>query len=390
MNIERDIRHQFELSLGQYPVVTLVGPRQSGKTTLSKILCPDFPFINLEQPETRVIAAEDPRAIFNKYPDHLIIDEVQRVPEILSYIQAIVDEKQQDGMFVLTGSEQPELHQALSQSLAGRTAILELYPLSQHELQQANFNLLLNQQLLNGCYPRIYKKDLNPTQMYRDYVKTYLERDVRRMINLKDLTLFQRFIKLCAARTGCILNLSNLSNEVGVSHHTINHWISVLQASFLIRLLPPYFENFGKQVIKSPKLYFTDVGLAAYLLEIESLSQIDRDPLRGNLFETFVVMELMKTRLNRGLEPNLYYYRDAQQNEVDLIYKRGSELIPIEIKSSQTFQTSHLKGINYFRKLVGKRCGLSYLVYAGDQDFKMRDCHILPYRNIGNYAEDFT
>lgn len=374
--------HCIQLSK-QYPVVTITGPRQAGKTTLARSLFKNYPYINLEEPDIRELVKRDPRAILNKYPTHLIIDEVQRVPELLSYIQAIVDEVGQEGMYILTGSHQLELHEALAQSLAGRTAILELLPLSLAELKTAGFALSTNELLLSGGYPRIYNKGIKPTQVYRDYIKTYLERDVRRMINLKDLTTFQRFMKLCAARTGCILNLNSLGNEVGVSHHTIKHWISILQASYLITFVPPYFENFGKQIIKSPKLYFTDVGLVCYLLEIETISQIDRDPLRGNLFETMVVTELLKTRLNQGRDPHLYYYRDSQKNEVDIIYKLGSLLIPIEIKSAQTIAKSFFKNLNYFKKLVGSRCGSSYLIYAGDQEFQIEEAKILNYQNTG-------
>lgn len=381
MNFSRKISNQFRQLLGQYPIVTVVGPRQSGKTTLATLNCNDYDYINLEDPETRLIAHEDPKALFSKYPERVIIDEIQLVPELLSYLQVIVDKEQKDGMFVITGSHQLALHESITQSLAGRTAILELLPLSMAELQSENIHQTTDELMLKGCYPRIYKKGLNPTQAYRDYVKTYIERDVRKMINLKDLVSFQRFMKLCASRTGCELNMSSLANDVGVSNHTIKHWLSILQASYLIHLVMPYFENFGKQVVKMPKLYFTDVGLATYLLEIESIAQLNRDPLRGQLFETLIYTELVKARYNQGREPNLYYYRDSKKNEVDLIYKQGSALVPIEVKSSQTIQKRHFKGLDYFRALVQNRCSLSYLVYAGDQDIVFGDNHVLNYLN---------
>lgn len=381
MTFHRDIAdHCLHLSK-QYPIVTVTGPRQSGKTTLVKTLFKDYPYINLEAPDIRELAQRDPRALLNKYPDRLIIDEIQHAPELLSYIQTIVDEKNKDGMYILTGSHQVALHEALSQSLAGRTALLELLPLSLSELKQAGFDLPLNQQLLTGYYPRIYSKNLDPTQTYRDYVKTYLERDVRSMIQVKDLLVFQRFMKLCAARTGQMLNINSLANDVGVSNHTIKHWLSILQASFLVMLVTPYFENFGKQVIKSPKLYFTDVGLVCFLLEIETTSQVDRDPLRGHLFETMVAMDLIKTRLNQGRDHHLYYYRDNLKNEVDLIYKAGTELIPIEIKSAQTINQDFFKGLRYFRKLTGNRCGQPYLIYSGEQEFEFTEGHILNYHH---------
>ena len=387
MRFNRTMAKQCQQLAQQYPVVTLTGPRQSGKTTLVRELFSDYPYLNLEEPDVRELAVRDPRAILNKYPDQLILDEVQRVPELLSYIQAAVDEKGHDGMYILTGSHQLELHEALAQSLAGRTALLELLPLSLSEMKQADISLPLNQQLLSGFYPRVHYKNLDPTQAYSAYVKTYLERDVRRMINLKDLLTFQRFMKLCAARTGCILNMSNLANEVGVSQHTIKHWLSILQASFLVILIPPYFENFGKQAIKSPKLYFTDVGLVCYLLEIETLAQVDRDPLRGNLFETLVVLDLIKARLNQGRDPHLYYYRDSQKKEVDLIYKKGSELIPIEIKSAETISQSFFNNLNYFHELVGARCGQPHLVYSGTEEFSLDAGKVVNYHNAHQIIE---
>lgn len=374
MRFERDITTELHRSLADYPVVTITGPRQSGKTTLVRTLCPDYPYINLKEPDVREIAVEDPRSILNKFPEQLIIDEIQYAPDLLSYIQAIVDENQINGQYIVTGS-----HQALSQSLAGRTALLRLLPLSLHEINLANLDRSTDELLLTGGYPRIYKQKLNPTKANRDYIKTYLERDVRSLINLKHLLTFQRFMKLCAARTGQILNMHSLANETGVSSHTIKHWLSILQASYIISLVPPFFENFGKQVVKSPKLYFTDVGLAAFLLGIETTTQMNRDPLRGHLFETLVVTELMKTRLNQGLDPNLYYYRDSQKNEVDILYQRGHELIAIEIKSAQTIGRHFFKGIDYFRQLVGERCSDAYLIYSGKKEFELHDTKIIDY-----------
>lgn len=369
-------------SAKKYPIVTIMGPRQSGKTTLAKSVFPDYPYINLEDPSTREIADRDPKALLNKYPDRLIIDEIQRAPALLSHIQVITDQQQRDGQYILTGSYQLELHDALVQSLAGRSSILELLPLSLSELAQQGGELTTNELLLSGFYPRLHVKNIEPAQMYRDYVKTYLERDVRRIINVKNLLQFQRFMKLCAARTGCVLNMDSLANEVGVSNKTIKEWISILQATFLVTLLTPYYENFGKQVIKSPKLYFTDVGLACHLLEIETLAQVDRDPLRGNLFETMVVMDLIKSRLNLGREPQLYYYRDSRKNEIDIIFKQGSQLIPVEIKSAQTISTSYLKRLNYFKKLVGdERCGQPCLIYAGEEEYELQEARFLNYHN---------
>ena len=388
MLFSRDISQQCLTLAKQYPVVTIMGPRQSGKTTLVKHLFKDYAYINLEAPDIRELVAHDPRSVLNKYPNGLIIDEIQNVPSVLSYIQTLVDEKQQEGLYILTGSHQVSLHEAISQSLAGRTAILQLLPMSLSELHAANVTLSLDELLLSGGYPRVHAKSLSPTQVYRDYVQTYLERDVRKIINLKDLLLFQRFIKLCAARTGHVLNMNSLSNEVGVTSHTIKHWLSILQASYLVQLISPYFENFGKQIIKSPKLYFTDVGLACYLLDIETVSQMNRDPLRGHLFETLVAMDLIKTRINQGREPNLYFYRDSQKHEVDLIYKTGAELVPIEIKSAQTISRSFFKGIDYFNTLLPQgRILQNYIVYAGTEEFSLENANVIQYSNAHQIVE---
>jgi hypothetical protein len=367
---------------GQYPVVSIMGPRQSGKTTLIKKTFLDKAYVNLEVPDLRLAAKSDPKGFLNQYPQGLILDEIQRVPELLSYIQVIVDEDRVPGKYILSGSHQIALHEAVSQSLAGRVGLLNLFPLTQTELKNAGFNLELNDQIYHGFYPGIYHDDLNPTQAYRFYVQTYLEKDVRQISQIQNLITFQNFMKICAGRIGQIIDYASMANQVGISANTIKNWISVLEASYIIIRLKPYFENFGKRVIKAPKLYFTDVGLAAYLLDIEKASHISRDPLRGHLVENLSVMELYKYRHNRGLEPNIYYYRDSQQNEVDVIIKQGNLLTPIEIKSAQTFDTSFLKGIKYFKKLAGERINKSFLVYSGDVIQTVSDIQLLNYRNV--------
>ncbi|MCH9769974.1 MAG: ATP-binding protein [Gammaproteobacteria bacterium] len=378
---ERTIEKQLLEASHQYPVVTITGPRQSGKTTVVQRTFPNKPYANLELTDVRLMAESDPRKFLNQFPDGAILDEIQHVPGLLSYIQVIADERDQAGLFILTGSHQMSLHQAISQSLAGRTALLTLLPMTLSELGHAGFNLELNAQLLYGGYPRIYRKQLDPTEAYRHYFHTYIERDVRQLINIKNLNLFNKFIKLCAGRIGSTIEANNLANEVGVSHHTINQWLSILEASYIIFRLPPYFENFGKRVIKSPKLYFTDVGLAAHLLDIETTNQIARDPLRGALFENLVILELMKYRLNQGKDPKLYFYRDNHQNEVDAVIKLGHELIPIEIKSAETFHDRFLKGLKYFKTISKDRTPRSYLVYAGSTESTIHDCEIMNYTN---------
>lgn len=368
-----------------YPVVTILGPRQSGKTTLVRSTFPSKPYVNLEALDIQSMAKMDPRAFLEQYPRGAILDEIQRSPHLLSYIQIIVDESDTKGLFILTGSHQLELHHAISQSLAGRTALLQLLPMSLDELTQAGFHLSLDEVLLKGGYPRIYKDDLNPTKTYRHYFQTYIERDLRQLLQVKDLIQFQRFVKICAGRIGSLLNMEGICNDVGISSHTVKEWISILEASFIIFRLQPYFENFGKRVIKSPKLYFCDTGLAAYLLGIEKIEQLNRDPLRGHLVENFILLELMKARLNKGLDPQLYYFRDAHGHEVDLIFQSGHQLFPIEIKASKTFSQEFLKNIDFFKKLIGNRFGGGALIYTGDQEQTKGEIKILNFKNSTSF-----
>ena len=363
--IERDIKPVMLDLARQFSIVTITGPRQSGKTTISKLTFPNKPYVSLEDKDVLLLAQTDPRKFLSEYPDGAIFDEIQRAPDLLSYLQTIVDIDKRKGLFILTGSHQLILQQSISQSLAGRTALLSLLPLSINELKKTDANLDLDHLLLNGLYPIIYQDKINPTFVYKNYIATYLERDVRQLINVKDLSNFQRFLKLCAGRIGQVLNKNSLASDVGVSSTTIEHWLSILEASYVIFRLQPYYENFGKRVIKSPKLYFTDPGLAAYLLNIENISQISRDPLRGSLIENLIILDLMKYRYNKGLDHNLYYYRDQHQNEVDVIYKTGEQLIPIEIKAAQTIAMQFFKGLNHFEGISKSRCPIGYLIYSG-------------------------
>ncbi len=311
---QRDLTTELKELAKSYPIVTVIGPRQSGKTTLVQNAFPDKKYANLEFPDVRAIALADPRGFLEQFPNGAILDEIQRAPELLSYIQPLVDKMDIKGMFILTGSHQIEPQEAISQSLAGRTALLTLLPLNLHELSKAGFDLSLDDWMIKGGYPRIYKDSLDPTKAYRSYFQTYVERDLRQLIQVKDLIQFERFVQILAGRIGQIINMEEIGGEVGISSHTVKEWISILEASFIIFRLPPYFENFGKRIIKSPKLFFNDVGLAIYLLGIENETQLKRDPLRGNLFENAIILELKKYRLNQGLDPYLYYYRDVQKN----------------------------------------------------------------------------
>lgn len=379
--IERRLASELLTMAKKYPVVTLIGPRQSGKSTLVKKCFSDKPYVNLEDPDQRAFAKLDPRAFLDKYPEGAIFDEIQRFPELLSYIQGIVDENEKKGFFVLTGSHQLQLQESISQSLAGRTAMLKLLPLSLSEISASSPKLPIDEQIFKGGYPRIYKNEIEPTKFYRDYVQTYVERDVRLMVNIKDLSVFRQFLKLCAGRIGQVFNSNNLSNELGVSSHTINSWLSVLEASFVAFRLQPYYVNFGKRVIKSPKLYFYDVGLATYLLDITEKNQLSRDPLRGGLIENLVICDLLKHQLNQGREPSFYFYRDSNGSEVDLLVKKGHKVRPVEIKASSTFNSHMLKGLSSFSAFAGTQAESGALIYTGDQEQDVRGVQVLNFWN---------
>lgn len=385
---KREIEFELKLLAKDYPILTIIGPRQSGKTTLVRYTFPEKQYANLEFPDVRAAALGDPRRFLQQFPDGAILDEIQRAPELLSYIQPLVDEKEKKGVFILTGSHQLELQEAITQSLAGRTALLTLLPMNLFELHAAGFEPSIDVWILKGGYPRIYKDQLDPTKAYRNYFQTYVERDLRQLIQVKDLMQFERFVQILAGRIGQILNMQEIGGEVGISSHTVKEWISILEASFIIFRLPPYFENLGKRIIKSPKLYFNDVGLAAYLLGIQNEMQINRNPLRGHLFENAVLLELKKYQLNRGRDPNLFYYRDIQRNEIDVIYKRGHELIPIEIKSSQTYHPEFLERLNWFQANAKERTPESFLIYAGELEQQIQRTYLLNYKNFARVLID--
>lgn len=370
--IKRDITEEFLTSLSEYPVVTIIGPRQSGKTTLTTSVLPDYEYCSLEDPDLREFASSDPRSFFKKYNRKVIIDEVQRVPDLLSYIQTLVDKDDEAGRFVLTGSHQLELRAKVSQSLAGRTALLTLLPLSLHELKENEINLERDDAIYKGFFPRIYKDNLNPTRAMRNYYQTYVEKDVRQLINLKDSSAFESFMKLLAGRVGQVLNLNSLANDVGKSSTTLKEWLSILEASFIVFKLTPFYENFGKRMIKSPKYFFTDVGLLSYLLGIEKSEQVARDPLLGGLFENLVICEALKERFNKGKASNLYFYRDSNGNEVDLLIDNGRNLTPVEIKAAGTFHRSFVKGILKFQSYTQKATE-GIIVYSGDQSYQSQN-----------------
>jgi predicted AAA+ superfamily ATPase len=380
--IKREISKTVLRLARQYPVVTITGPRQSGKTTLCRMLFKEKDYVSLEDIDKRNFAQQDARGFLARFPHGAVLDEVQRVPELLSYIQTIVDHKQQAGFFILTGSQQFELLENISQSLAGRTALVKLLPLSYREAYgQAKKPPSLERCLYTGLYPRIFDKKLNPSEAMAFYTSTYVERDLRMLINVKDLSKFEVFLKLCAGRTGQILNLSSLGNDCGVNHATIKSWISVLEASYIVKLLRPYYKNFNKRLVKSPKLYFLDTGLASFLLDIQNETQLKAHPLKGALFESFVIAELLKKRFNAGKPDNLYYFRDNVGNEVDLVCDNGNNVDQVEIKSGQTISGDFFKNLRFFSAL-NKEVRNSYLIYGGSESYIREAIHITGWQDI--------
>ena len=375
--IKRDLLHELLAAAREYPVVTVLGPRQSGKTTLAQSAFADKPYRSLEDPDVRLLAQEDPRGFLADLSGGTVLDEVQRVPNLLSYIQGMVDKNKRAGQFILTGSHQPEVHQAISQSLAGRTALLTLLPFSFQELRHYRKKWTAFDLIVKGTFPRLHDKRLQADRFFNGYIQTYLERDIRSLIHLKDMRRFQQFLTLLAGRVGQIINYTSLANDVGVSSMTIKDWVSVLSASFIVFELPPYFENISKRVIKSPKLFFVDPGLAAHLAGIHTVQQVERDPLRGGLFENLVVAEVLKRQTRHGLVPSLFFYRDSHGNEVDLVVRTGRDLIPIEIKSAATFHPDFCKGIERFRAVTGVRARCGVVFYNGEQKVNYRDTVIL-------------
>lgn len=380
MIISRDIQGEFLRLLTEYPVVTVLGPRQAGKTTLARHCLPDYAYSNLEIPEVREWATQDPKSYLAQFSGPAILDEIQRVPHLLSYIQALVDLENRPGRFVLTGSHQLQLREAITQSLAGRTGILTLLPFSIRELDAARITFdNFEEYIFRGFLPRIHDKNLRPATAYANYYQTYVERDVRQLIQLKDAAAFEKMMKLVAGRAGRLFDYSSLANDVGVDGKTIKHWLSILEASFVLFKLPPYFENFGKRAVKSPKYYFTDVGLLAYLLGIRSPDQVSRDPLVGAMFENLVVLECLKTRTNRGELPDLYFFRDSNGNEVDLLVQVGRHLRAVEVKSAATFSGDMLKGL---RRLQGATDTVTRacLIYNGEARRLSDGIEAIPFR----------
>lgn len=380
--IKRKIESTILEAAQYFPVITVTGPRQSGKTTMLKQIFPHLQYYSLEDLDTRAFAMEDPVRFLHLHEEGMILDEVHNYPELLSYIQGIVDEQPQK-KFVLSGSSNFALLKKVSQSLAGRSGVFELMPLSIEEVKgQVKYVDDADQLLYQGLYPAVCSGKNIPKFLYPSYVKTYLERDVRDLLNVKDMRQFNMFLKLCAGRIGSVFNASEIAGEVGVSSKTIQSWVSILQASYVVYLLPPYFENSRKRLTKSPKIYFCDTGLACCLLGIESAEQLAFDKMRGHLFENLIVVELLKRRLNEGKESNLYFYRDSNQNEVDILVDHGSSLDAIEVKSAMTYSPSFEKALLKVNDWVNPTVGQRAIVYAGALEDDKGDIRLLNYRNM--------
>lgn len=379
--IERTLKNKLLEMIGKYPIVTLTGPRQSGKSTLLKTSFSTYQYVSLEDLDMRLFATEDPRGFLATYPDKTIIDEVQRVPELFSYIQTHVDKENKEGMYLLAGSHNFLLMESINQSLAGRTAILNLLPFSHHEMQIGDIlPTTIDGEIYKGAYPRLYDKNIAPTDYYPFYIQTYVERDVRLLKNIGDLSKFIRFIKLCAGRIGQLLNLSGLANECGISVSTATAWMSLLEASYIVYLLKPDHNNYAKRLVKSPKLYFYDTGLACSLLDIKSAEQVSTHFLRGGLFENLVINEFVKEFLNKGEEPNLTFWRDSTGNEVDLLQTIADKQYAYEIKSGATYSSDYFKGISKWAKLSGATPDQCFAIYAGDKEMKTSNGEVINWK----------
>lgn len=391
MVIYREITRKLIKLSKQFPVIGIMGPRQSGKTTLAKEAFPHYAYVTLEDLDIKLIAKEDPKRFllsFTQKPG-VIIDEIQELPELFSYMQGIVDQEYKPGFFIVTGSQNFLLHEKITQTLAGRIALLTLLPLTVDELTNSNkLPASLEELLFKGFYPRLYSQNIEINTWFTNYISTYVERDVRQVTNIGDLITFQKFLKLCAARTGNILNYAELSRDAEISPNTAKAWISILETSYIIKLLQPYYRSFNKRVIKSPKLYFYDTGLVSSLLGIKNADELHINPIRGALFENFIIIEFFKKYYDAGQKPEIYFWRDVQGHEVDCIIEQSlNKLIPIEIKSSMTINQRFFKELINWHKITGQSGQEMYLVYAGNQDYLQAHGQIISWRNLAHIQE---
>jgi predicted AAA+ superfamily ATPase len=383
--IQRKAENELKSLAAQFKAVAVVGPRQSGKTTLVRKVFEGMPYVNLENPDIRRFAMDDPRGFLSNYSRGAVLDEVQRVPEIFSYLQQVLDEQKSNGMFILTGSNNFLLQESISQSLAGRVGYLFLLPLSLSEIGDRKIEA--NEIIFNGCYPALYNNTTDATKFHANYIRTYVERDVRLIKNITDLYAFERFLRLCAGRIGQLLNMSSLAIEIGIDAKTISSWIGVLEASFIIFRLQPYHINFNKRVVKMPKLYFYDTGLAVALLGIEKSEYLALHSSRGSLFENLVIVDLLKSRYNSGKSNNLFFWRDSTGNEIDILIDKGISRLPVEVKSGQTLSEESFRGLKFWNRLTQVEGG--YLVYGGTEIQKRSNgMTVVPFNSL--YAFDIA
>ena len=383
--VQRQLQEKLLELRDKFPFIAITGPRQSGKTTIAEHTFPDYRRVSLEDLDNREFALSDPRGFIASYPDRTIIDEVQRVPSLLSYLQTYTDTKGKEGMYILTGSQNMNLMESIDQSLAGRVGLLTLLPFSLQELRMASMMPeTVNRAIFKGCFPRVYDKDISPVDYYQSYIRTYIQRDVRELKDIGNLMTFNRFVRLCAGRTGQLLNKSSLAVECGVSAPTIDSWLSVLEASCIIHFLQPDFHNFSKRLVKTPKLYFCDTGLACSLLEIKSESQLDSHYMRGNLFENMIVNEFLKSDYNEGTEPSLSFWRDNVGHEIDLLKSVAGGTRGYEIKSGATVSGDWFKGLSFWGGLSGEGTDNRAVIYGGDRLLSTSSGKAIP------WTEDFS
>jgi len=389
--IKRTIEHYLIEAAQDFPVLAILGPRQSGKTTLAQAIFKDYTYVNLEDLSLRELASTDPKGFLNSYKDKIgvILDEIQHVPALFSYLQVIVDQQPKKGFYILTGSQNFVLNEKITQSLAGRVALLTLLPLSLHELESAQLIPdTIEEFVFNGCYPKIYKENISVERLYKNYVQTYVEQDVRQIKNVTDLILFKKFLSACAARTGQLLNLSSLAQDLGISHNTVNSWLSVLVSSYIIFLVQPYYKTYSKRLSKSPKLYFNDTGLACSLLGITSAEQVMHSYLRGSLIETSIMSDLLKQYYNLDKDPSLYFWRDQTGHEIDAILDTKPFPTALEIKASMTVSPDFFKGIQFWNSITKNESNLHYVIYGGNDSHPWPQGTVLSWKRSGDIIQN--